>query len=164
MVLWYFTIEGGSRKGQGKGDGRERWERNIKPPWEADRKNAPGTGHSHNVLTRSLLELEFPWSLCLPPQRPAGPVSHMFSLCLVVLYRSPFVLKASWHLWIMEALQWVLLNGLPKVIGSLFPLEMMPIPVLGTFWVQLTGYFKLCSFPLFLFPWVVCWPNIWDCF
>lgn len=28
---------------------------------------------------------------------------------------------------------------------------MMPIPVLGTFWVQLTGYFKLCSFPPFPF-------------
>lgn len=56
------------------------------------------TGHTHNVLTGSLLELEFPCSVCLPPQRPAGPASHMFSLPLVVLYPSPFVLEASWHL------------------------------------------------------------------
>lgn len=40
MVLWYFTIEEGSRKGQEKGDGGEIWERNIKPPWEADREQA----------------------------------------------------------------------------------------------------------------------------
>lgn len=54
------------------------------------------TGHTRNVLTGSLLELEFPCSVShssvLLAQLP------MFSLPLVVLYRSSFVLEASWHL------------------------------------------------------------------